>query len=308
MNVAFLFPGQGSQSPGMLGRLPDHGAVSLVLREAGEVLNLDISKLDSDSSLRSPVSVQLSLLIAGVAAARALLANDVIPMAVAGLSVGAFAAAVACETLRFADALLVVQKRAELMAITFPSGYGMSAVVGLTEKRLGEIVGRIHQHEHPVFLSNINAPNQLVVSGCLESLAKVESIALSSGARKVERLPVNVPSHCPLFNEVASDLRVFLSQMGAKKPIVPYIGNVRARPLRAAELVCDDLASNIASGVRWHDSISVLVELGSATFVEMNPGNVLSRVSAEFFPQQRFISVEDSSLKYIRNHAQHKKN
>lgn len=301
MNVSFLFPGQGSQRPGMLGRLPEHPSVVSVLEEAREVLHLDINDMDSENSLQSPVNVQLSLLIAGVASASALMADDLIPMAVAGLSVGAFASAVVCETLRFADALLVVKKRAELMASAFPSGYGMSAVVGLTEKRLSEIVGRIHQNEHPVFLSNINAPNQLVVSGCLESLAKVESVAASSGARKVERLPVNVPSHCPLFNEVASDLRVFLSQMGAKKPKVPYIGNVRARPLRTAELVCDDLAGNIANGVRWHDSVSVLVELGTEMFIEMNPGNVLSRVSAEFFPQQRFVSVEDSSVGYIRN-------
>lgn len=303
MNVSYLFPGQGSQRPGMFGRLPKHPSVVSVLQEAEQVLNLNVAEMDSESSLQCPVNVQLSLLIAGVASARALAAQDVIPMAVAGLSVGAFAAAVACETLLFSDALIVVRERANMMSGAFPSGYGMAAVVGLTERRLSEIVFRLNSQEHPVYLSNINSPNQLLVSGSVESLARVEAAALSLGARKVERLAVNVPSHCPLFDKVADDLRASLNRVPKMNPKVPFIGNVRARPLRTAQQVCDDLALNVARGVRWHDSVSVLVELGTRIFVEAVPGSVLCRLSSEFFPQQRFIALEDSSPSFIHSLA-----
>src|SRR3984885_3990737 len=129
MSISFLFPGQGSQSPGMLKRLPQHNAVEMTLREASEILSRDMSELDSEAALESTVSVQLSLFIAGVAAARTLEAEEVMPEAVAGLSVGAFAAAVVCGSLPFADGIAIVKQRAHLMETSFPSGYGMSAIV-----------------------------------------------------------------------------------------------------------------------------------------------------------------------------------
>jgi malonate decarboxylase epsilon subunit len=142
----------------MLKRLPQHPATMSTLIQASEVLECDISQLDSEAALESTVNVQLSLFIAGVAAALALQAEQVLPAAVAGLSVGAFAAAVVCGALPFADGIAVVKQRAQLMETSFPSDYGMSAIVGLTEQKVAELVNDFHEKSAPVFVSNINAP------------------------------------------------------------------------------------------------------------------------------------------------------
>lgn len=283
----------------MFKRLPEHPATLSTFKEAGEILACDISALDSQTALESTVSVQLSLFIAGVAAARTLEAEKVLPAAVAGLSVGAFAAAVVCGSLPFADGIAIVKQRAQLMETSFPTGYGMSAIVGLTEQKVAELVSSLYDQSAPVFVSNINAPAQITISGALQGLEKVEAAALKCGARKAERLNIAAPSHCPLFKSVAETLQEALAKVTMKNPTIPYISNIRARPLRTAQSVSEDLANNIANGVRWHDSISLLVELGADIFVEMNPGNVLSRLGSESFPDLRFIALEDSSLAYV---------
>jgi malonate decarboxylase epsilon subunit len=308
VSICFLFPGQGSQSADMLKRLPQHPAALSTFRQASEILECDIGDLDSEAALESTVSVQLALLIAGVAAARVLEAKQVMPAAVAGLSVGAFAAAVVCGSLPFADCIAVVKQRAHLMETSFPSGYGMSAIVGLTEQKVADLVNSFYDQSEPVFVSNINAPQQITISGAVQGLEKVEAAALKCGARKAERLNIAVPSHCLLFKSVAETLQEALAKVNMQNPAIPYVSNIRARPLRTAQSVSEDLANNIANGVRWHDSVSLLVELGAEIFVEMNPGNVLSRLGAESFPDLRFIALEDSSPAYISRLAHARKN
>src|ERR1700722_15236550 len=131
MTIAFLFPGQGAQGEGLLHHLPQHAEITRTITEASKVLGLDLGALDNAQALHSTAAVQLGLLVAGVAAARALTAEHVLPGAVAGMSVGAFGAAVACGTLSFADALRLVRLRGELMQAAFSSGYGLSALIGL---------------------------------------------------------------------------------------------------------------------------------------------------------------------------------
>ncbi len=123
MTIAFLFPGQGAQSEGLLHHLPQHAEVTRTIEEASDVLGVDIAGLDNSEALHSTAAVQPALLIAGVATARALMAEHVHPAAVAGMSIGAFGAAVTCGTLSFADALPLVRLRGELMQAAFPSGY-----------------------------------------------------------------------------------------------------------------------------------------------------------------------------------------
>ena len=165
MTVAFLFPGQGSQSAGLLHHLPQHAEVTRTIHEASDVLGLDLDSLDNAEALHSTAAVQTALLIAGVATARALMAEQVHPAAVAGMSIGAFGAAVACGTLSFADALPLVRLRGELMETAFPSGYGLAAIEGLDEVQMEGIVERTRTAELPVYISNINAPRQIVVAG-----------------------------------------------------------------------------------------------------------------------------------------------
>jgi malonate decarboxylase epsilon subunit len=281
MSVAFVFPGQGSQSSGMLHLLLNHPAVVRTLDEISEVLNADVRNLDCQLCLNSDVSVQLALFSAGVATARALMEQGVQPTAVAGLSVGAFAAAVVAGVLALADGVELVRLRATKMVGLYPNGYGLSAIVGLDESQVTKIVQAATSDQAPVFVGNINAPRQIVIAGSNVAMDQVLDEARREGASKAVRLHVSVPSHCSLLQPVADMLARRTSSMNLREPHVPYIGNVNARALRTKELVADDLTNNIAHGVRWHDATTVLKELGCNLFLEMPPGHILSDLAKE---------------------------
>jgi malonate decarboxylase epsilon subunit len=298
MTIAFLFPGQGAQSEGLLHRLPQHAEVTRTIAEASEVLGLDIGALDNAEALHSTVAVQLELLVAGVATARALVAEHVLPGAVAGMSVGAFGAAVACGTLSFADALRLVRLRGELMQAAFPSGYGLAAIVGLDEARVEGLVERIRTAERPVYISNINAPLQIVVAGSDAALSAVSTLAMQHGARRVDRLAVSVPSHCPLLQPVADRLAQAMALLPLRPPAMPYVSNRGGRALRDADAIRQDLATNVAHPVRWYDTLEVLRELGARLFLEMAPGHVSTQLVAKLLPGVRAVSITDQGLRY----------
>jgi malonate decarboxylase epsilon subunit len=299
MSVAFLFPGQGSQVPGMLHALPDHPAIARTLDEVSESLGASVRELDSAEALQSTVSVQLALLASGVAVARALMEEAVEPEAVAGMSVGAFAAAVLSGVISLSDSLHLVQQRAEMMVEFYPKGYGLAAIVGLTEKQVSALVEEAHTEQTPAYVGNINAPRQIVIAGSDEGMTKVLEAARKSGARKAEHLHVTVPSHCPLLEPVAVALRTTLRGIQLQQPSMIYVGNVSARVLRTGSAIAEDIASNIAHGVRWYDTATVLEELGCRLFLEMPPGQVLSELGREVFPDVRTLAVGETSFRHV---------
>jgi malonate decarboxylase epsilon subunit len=296
MSVAFIFPGQGSQSPGMLHHLLDHPAVVRTLDEISEILHSDVRNRDSEQGLKSDVAVQLALLAAGVATARALMDQDVKPVAVSGLSVGAFAAAVTAGVLSLQDAVELVSLRAEQMLKLYPKGYGLSAIVGLNESQVTKIVQAVTSIHNPVLVGNINAPRQIVIAGSNVAMDQVLDEARRQGASKAVRLDVSVPSHCPLLQPVADLLERRISSMHLKTPQLTYVGNVTARAMRTKELVARDLVNNIAHGVRWHDATTVLQELGCNLFLEMPPGHTLSDLAEANLPGITSVLVETSVL------------
>jgi malonate decarboxylase epsilon subunit len=298
MTIAFLFPGQGAQSEGLLHHLPQHTEVTRTIEEASDVLGVDIAALDNSEALHSTAAVQLALLIAGVATARALMAENVHPAAVAGMSIGAFGAAVTCGTLSFTDAIPLVRLRGELMQAAFPSGYGLAAIVGLDEVHVEGIMERIRTAEFPVYISNINAPRQIVVAGSVAALDAVTAEARQQGARRAERLAVSVPSHCPLLQPVADRLEQLMAVVVLKPPSIPYVSNRGARPLYDAEAIRQDLATGVAHPVRWYDSLEVMQELGADVFIEMAPGHVSTHLVAELFPDVRAVSIADQGLRH----------
>jgi malonate decarboxylase epsilon subunit len=298
MTIAFLFPGQGAQSEGLLHHLPQHGEVTRTIKEASDVLGVDLAALDNAEALHSTAAVQPALLIAGVATARALMAEHVQPAAVAGMSIGAFGAAVACGTLSFADALPLVRLRGELMQEAFPSGYGLAAIEGLDEVQVDGIVQRIRTAEFPVYTSNINAPRQIVVAGSAAALDAVTAQARQQGARRAERLAVSVPSHCPLLQPVADRLEQLMAGVVLRPPSIPYVSNRGGRSLYDAEAIRQDLATGVAHPVRWYDALEVMRELGANVFIEMAPGHVSTRLVAELFPDARAVSIADQGLRY----------
>jgi malonate decarboxylase epsilon subunit len=297
MSIAFLFPGQGSQFPGMMHVLPDHPAIARTLDEVSEILGTDSRELDSAKSLQSPVSVQLALLASGVAVARSLTEEGVEPGAVGGMSAGAYSAAVACGALNLADGVRLVKRRAEMMVELYPKGYGLAAIIGLNEQQVSLLVQEIYSEHTPVYVANINAPRQIVISGSDEGMNRVLQTALKSGARKAERLDVATPSHCPLLQPVADALETSLQTIHLRPPKMVYLRNVTGRATRNAEVIAEDLASNIAHGVRWYDMTTVMEELGFRIFLEMPPGHVLSVLANDAFPDVQTLAVGEHSIR-----------
>jgi malonate decarboxylase epsilon subunit len=294
MRVALLFPGQGAQAPGFLHRLPQHAAVEATLAEAAAVLGADLAELDSAPALESTGAVQLGTLIAGVAVARALEAQGLRPDAVAGLSVGAFSAAVACGALGFAEALELVRVRGEGMARAAPLGFGMAAILGLGERTATALIARVNE-QTPLYLAGINASTEIVVSGADAALERVIAAAHDAGGRGV-RLRVSTPSHSPLMDEVSVRLRALLRGITLAVPRVPYVSNHRARVAGSAAEVADDLALNVSRTVRWHDSVTLLYELGCRVYIEPPPGKVLSNLVRSSFPDARVVALELAPL------------
>lgn len=300
MSVALLFPGQGSQEPGMLGALPRHPEAGRTLDEASSALGEDSHDLDAGDRLRSTETAQLALLVCGVASARVLLA-EAGPEAdvgyVAGHSVGAFAAAVVGGALGFGDALEVVRLRGGLMARAFPEGYGMVAVEGLTERAVEGLAARARSAGGEVYLANVNSRTQTVLAGEDGALEGAASDALELGARRTERLEVPVPSHCPLLSGVSGELSRTLAEVEMEDPEYTYVTNRTARTTRAAAGVREDLAQGVMCPVRWDDATSLMAELGCALFVEALPGRVLSRLAAGSASLPRAVALADSGLR-----------
>jgi malonate decarboxylase epsilon subunit len=283
----------------MLHDLLDYPAVVRTLDEISEALQTNVRNLDSEQRLESDVSVQLALLAAGIATARVLIEQNVAPAAVSGLSVGAFAAAVTAGVLSLQDAVELVKLRAEQMMKLYPTGYGLSAIVGLNESQVTKIVQAVASVQDPVFVGNINAPRQIVIAGANVAMDQVLDEARRQGASKAVRLHVSVPSHCPLLQPVADLLERRMSSMHLETPRLTYVGNVTGRAMRTKELVAFDLVHNIAHGVRWHDATTVLKELGCNLFLEMPPGHILSDLVEENLSAVSALAVESNVLSRV---------
>ncbi|MEN5017855.1 malonate decarboxylase subunit epsilon [Erwinia sp. Eh17-17] len=274
MKILFSFPGQGAQRPGMLQHLPDGAAL---LDEASEILQQDARLLDSAAELQHTRAVQLCLLIAGVAHARELQRQGVEPDITCGLSIGAFPAAVAAGALAFDDALRLVALRGTLMEEAYPEGYGLTAIVGLSEQQLKPLLGS------ECWLANINAPQQMVIAGSEAAMSAVASRALNAGAQKIHRLAVSVPSHCALLDAPAAKLAEAFRPVALQRPRCAYLSGSTARVLWQPEQIADDLAGNMARTVRWHEAMVAANERDVRLAIEMPPGAILTGLTRVAF-------------------------
>jgi malonate decarboxylase epsilon subunit len=186
----------------------------------------------------------------------------------------------------------------------YPSGYGLSAIVGLNETQVTKIVQAVTSVQDPVFVGNINAPRQIVIAGSNVAMDQVLEEARLQGASKAVRLHVSVPSHCPLLHPVADFLGERMSSVNLTTPRITYVGNVNARAMRTKEAVARDLVNNIAHGVRWYDATTILKELGCDLFLEMPPGHTLSDLAKENLPGINSLPVEASVLPRVLRLAQ----
>lgn len=288
MSSLLVFPGQGAQQPGMLARLPRE-----TLNEASDWLVEDVTQLDSAEALRSTRAVQLCLLIAGVAASRQL---AMAPDYVAGLSIGAYPAAVVAGALGFSDALHLVSLRGELMQQAYPQGYGMTAIIGLELALVEDLLTQVHSANAPVYLANINADNQVVIAGCDAAMKAVAELAKGCGAGLAKRLAVSVPSHCPLLEVPAQRLAEAFAKVPLQTPKVGYLSGSRARPLVKPEALRDDLAFNMCRIVDWRGTVQSAYERGVRLQIELPPGAVLTGLARRVFEQGTVIAFDGARL------------
>lgn len=296
MSILFTFPGQGAQVPGMLHSLPAHPEAARSLDQARAVLGVDPLTLDSAPAQQSTIAVQLCLLIAGVAMARVLIAEGGRPDMVAGLSVGAFPAAVIAGALDFQDALSLVAQRGRLMEEAYPDGHGMAAVIGLDRDQLQALIDRVHSAAAPLYLANLNAERQMVVAGADSAMQSLMALALGHGATRAERLAVSVPAHTPLFEPAADALRIAISGVTLRRPQLTWLSSSAARALFDPGRIAEDLASNMARQVQWHDTARLAWERGARMAVEMPSGSVLTKLTQPVFAEGIVVSCEDTKV------------
>jgi len=300
MKTAFLFPGQGSQQTHMLKDYAlDDPMIAEIFAITEQILGEPAAMLDTKERLASTVYAQICLLITGVISGKRLLSKEIKADYIAGHSVGAFGAAVICGVLSFADALKLVWERGKRMEEAYPKGYGMLAVSGFRLPRLKPIID-LHNQENPtVYLSNINAADQMVIAGKTESLNSLAIKLETAGIRKAQLINVSVPSHCPLMQGVSMALKGQLAKTTLNAPSIPYCSNYSGRVLNTAEAIGDDLWQSVAATVKWFDATTLTYESGVRFFIEMAPSGVLSKIASSSFPDAAVMAMDPTNLETI---------
>lgn len=275
---AHLFPGQGSQTPGMgLDLYRAEAAARALWDEADELLGIRLSKLafeGPEEVLRRTENAQPALLVSSVAALKVHSDRGSIPPAdyVAGHSLGEFTALVAAGALTFADAVRLVRLRGELMGAQGEQvGGAMSAVIGLETGRLAELCDL-----EGVDVANYNSPEQSVISGGVEPVARAGETAKAAGARRVLPLPVSGAFHSRLMLPIVPGFEPAVAATPLREPLMPVIGNVRALPLGSVDEIRQELVEQLYSPVRWLQSLQWMWETGVRTYVEVGTGKVLT--------------------------------
>ncbi|WP_327175645.1 acyltransferase domain-containing protein [Streptomyces sp. NBC_01335] len=271
--TAVLFPGQGAQRPRMLHDLPPEGRA--VLDEASRVLGEDTDTLDTDQSLAGTRGTQLALLLAGTAWHRAARAAGMSADYLAGHSLGLWTAAVAADALDLADAVALVDLRARAMAASAPPSSGMLAAQGVGPAAVEALTAELRALGHQVWAANTNGCAQVTASGTDEALDLLTARLPALGARRVVRLPVAVPAHCPLMAPAAQQVADALSLVEIRRPRVPVAGNLTGQTLFDAGRLRTELSAGMTRGVRWSTAVQVLAERGVTRWIQAPPGRDL---------------------------------
>ncbi|EMS1774507.1 ACP S-malonyltransferase [Neisseria gonorrhoeae] len=280
MSFAFFFPGQGSQSLGMMNGFAEHVIVKNTFDEASAILGQDLWAMINGSDaeiIGQTVNTQPIMLAAGVAVYRAYLeVGGKTPAAVAGHSLGEYTALVAAEALDFADAVKLVRLRAELMQSAVPQGVGaMAAILGLEDEQVRQICAESAQGE-VVEAVNFNSPGQVVIAGNAAAVGRTMAAAKEAGAKRALPLPVSVPSHCSLMKPATDKLAEALKTVEIKQPQIRVIHNADVAAYDDAGKIKDALVRQLYSPVRWTETVNALVSDGIAESAECGPGKVLA--------------------------------
>lgn len=304
---AFVFPGQGSQSLGMLSDFAEEPIVLETFQEASESLGYDLWRLTQDGpveKLNQTQYTQPALLTAGFALWRLFQSQRPIPKMLAGHSLGEYTALVCAGALDFLDGVHLVSERGRLMQSAVPEGWGaMAAILGLSDEAVQTVCQSVCQEasakagtdagagKEVVEPANYNSVGQVVIAGHREAVTRAMEKAKEHGARRVILLPVSVPSHCALMKPIVEEYEKLLASISLKKPSIPVIHNVDVAEHEEPESIRRVLREQLYSPVRWVETIQSMAELGIHSILECGPGTVLTGLNKRIQPSLSCASI-----------------
>ncbi len=298
-DLAFLFPGQGSQSVGMLQALAQvYPQVEETFVQASEVLDLNLWELVREGPselLNQTVNTQPAMLAAGVATWRIWRdKTETLPNWLAGHSLGEYTALVCAGSMHFEDAVKVVAERGRLMQTAVSPGEGaMAAILGLEDSQVVALCQQISKPDSVVAAANFNAPGQVVIAGHAGAVQIACDQAKALGARRAVILPVSVPSHCVLMKPAADKLKLILESISIQSPNIPVVHNVDVSTHSSPEVIRSLLVEQLYSPVRWSEGIRFMGDQGVGVFVECGPGKVLAGLNKRILKNKQILPVYD---------------
>ena len=301
MTFAFVFPGQGSQSVGMLNSISERPEVRATLQEASEALGEDVAKLIAEGpaeALSLTTNTQPVMLTAGVAFYRAwLAAGGVVPQVMAGHSLGEYSALVAAGVISFKDAVPLVRFRAQAMQSAVPVGTGgMAAILGLDDATVIKVCAEASAASGGVVEAvNFNAPGQVVIAGASDAVTKACELLKAAGAKRALPLPVSAPFHSSLLQPASEKLKGYLAEIEFKVPTISVINNVDVQILNDPSAIKDALVRQAAKPVRWQETIQAMAAQGVTQVVECGPGKVLAGLTKRINDQVTGMPVFDEA-------------
>jgi [acyl-carrier-protein] S-malonyltransferase len=297
VKFAFVFPGQGSQSRGMMNGYSEFPVVRDTFAEASDALKQDIWQLveeGSDAELNATVNTQPVMLTAGVAVYRAWQSQGgTAPALLAGHSLGEYTALVAGGAIDFADALPLVRYRAECMQQAVPEGVGgIAAILGLDDNTVRAVCAESAQGE-VLEAVNFNSPGQVVIAGHRAAVDRGMEMAKSRGAKRALMLPMSVPSHCSLLRGAAEKLRAYLENVPVTASSIPVIHNADVQSYAEGSAIKDALVRQLFSPVRWVETVQYFGKQGVTHNVECAPGKVLAGLNKRIDSNQQVFALND---------------
>ncbi len=298
-NLAFVFPGQGSQTVGMLADFHDNEIVQQTFSQASAALGYDLWQLISQGpaeKLNQTSFTQPALLTASVALYRLWLAqNDNKPALLAGHSLGEYSALVCAEVISLEQAVKLVEKRGELMQASVPDGVGaMAAIIGLDDQAIIDACATAAGND-VVSAVNFNSPGQVVIAGHKEAVERAGVACKEAGAKRVLPLPVSVPSHCALMKDAAEKLADELNAIDFNSPSISVINNVDVALETDVSAIKQALVKQLYSPVRWTESVQKLAASGVDTVLEVGPGKVLQGLMKRIDKSINCVAVNDQA-------------
>jgi [acyl-carrier-protein] S-malonyltransferase len=299
MKLAFVFPGQGSQSVGMMAAYGDAAAIRETFAEASDALGFDLAAMVAAGpaeALNQTINTQPAMLAAGVAVYRLWLAEGgAQPALMAGHSLGEYTALTCAGALSFADALKLVRLRAEAMQSAVPEGVGaMAAVLGLDDDAVRAVCAEAAQGE-VLEAVNFNSPGQVVIAGNKAAVDRGCVLAKEKGAKRALPLPVSVPSHCALMKPAAERLLVAMQAIEIRAPAVPVIHNADVAAHSDPAAIRDALARQLYSPVRWVESMQAFAAQGVTRIAECGPGKVLAGLNKRILDTVPTLALADAA-------------